>query len=145
MKTECIFCDGKLEKFLIRKFAHWTVYLNENQYFLGRVYIVLNRHGPESTTELTEKEWQEYKEVIDRISKIVQTNYNYDLMNYATLQNRDRNHFHLHLIPRYRSQRKINNVEFKDELWNKPPFPTPNNTTDIETLIQIKKEIQKQL
>ena len=55
---ECIFCDGKLEKYLIKKFEYWQVYLNPNQYYLGRVYITLNRHGPESTIELTDEEWQ---------------------------------------------------------------------------------------
>ena len=145
MKTECIFCDRKLEKFLIEKFTYWTVYLNENQYFLGRTYIVLNRHGPESTTDLTNQEWQEYKEVIDKVSKRLQTIYKYDLMNYATLQNKDRSHFHLHLIPRYTTVRKINNREFKDEIWGKPPFPSPTSEVDMNILMQIKENIQTQL
>jgi len=141
----CIFCDGKLEKYLIKKFDYWTVYLNENQYYLGRVYVTLNRHGPESTTELTDQEWQEFKRVIDKITKVLKYLYKYDLMNYATLQNVDRNHFHMHLIPRYIDARIVYGEEFKDELWGKPPFPAPKKEVSEKLLMNIKEGIQKEL
>ena len=45
----------------------------------------------------------EYKEIIDKVTKVQSSLYKHDLMNYATLQNKDRNHFHVHLIPRYKN------------------------------------------
>ena len=145
MENKCIFCDGDLEKYFVKKFEYWNVYLNPNQYHLGRVYVALNRHGPESTLELTDQEWQEFKEVIDKVTKVLKSLYKYDLMNYATLQNVDRNHFHMHLIPRYIDARIVYGEEFRDELWSKPPFPTPKKEFDEKLLIKIKEDIQKEL
>ncbi|AJF63035.1 MAG: hypothetical protein QT11_C0001G0907 [archaeon GW2011_AR20] len=146
MIEECIFCEGKLEKYLIKKFEHWIVYLNPQQYYLGRVYVVLNRHEPENTFELTDEEWKEFKEVIDKVTKVLKSLYKYDLMNYLTLQNKDRNHFYMHLIPRYKDIRIVNGgEEFKDELWGNPPFPSPKKEVEEKLLQKIKEDIQKEL
>ena len=66
-------------------------------------------------------------------------------MSYLVLQNKDRNHFHMHLIPRYIDARIIYGEEFKDELWGKPPIPTPQKEFDEKLLINIKEDIQKEL
>jgi len=143
---ECIFCGKKLENYLIKKFEYWTVYLNPEQYFLGRVYVALNRHDPENTFELSDEEWKEFKYVIDRVTKVQKLLYKYDLMNYATIQMMDRNHFHMHLIPRYQDIRIVNGgEEFKDELWGKPPFPSSKKEISEKLLIKIKEDIQKEL
>lgn len=142
---ECIFCSGELEKYFIKKFEYWTVYLYENQYHLGRVYIVLNRHGPESTIELTKLEWDEFKDVIDRVTKSLMSLYKYDLIQYLVSQMRDRNHFHMYLIPRYIDARVAYNEEFKDELWGKPPFPVLKREFDEKVLMKIKEDIRKEL
>lgn len=139
----CIFCDGKLEKYFIKKFNYWNVYLNENQSFLGRVYVALSRHGPESTNELTKDEWDEFKIVLDKLTKAFKSLYTFDLMNYAVLQNKDRHHFHMHLVPRYSSVRTFYGTEFKDESWGKPPFPAPKSQFDEKLLTKIKEDIKK--
>ena len=141
----CIFCDGNLEKLFIKKFEYWGVYLNPDQYYVGRVYVALNRHGPESTNELTNEEWQELKEIIDKVTKILSSLYKYDLMNYATLQNKDRNHFHVHLVPRYIEARIVHGEEFKDELWGKSPFGYEKREFSEKLLQKIKEDIQKEL
>ena len=142
---ECIFCDQSLERFLIKKFEYWTVYLNENQYYLGRVYITLNRHGPESINDLTKQEWDEFKDIIEKVTKTLGSLYKFDLMNYAMLHNTIRNHFHMHLIPRYVDTRIVHGEEFKDELWGKSPFSAPKKEFDEKLLMKIKEEIQKEL
>lgn len=143
---KCIFCDGKLEKFLIKKFNYWTVYLNEDQYYLGRIYVALNRHGPEDTVNLTDEEWKELKLVNDSLTKILKSLYDYDLISYLTLQNKDRNHFHVHIIPRYKDKREFYGREFEDKLWGKAPIPTPKKEElGEEILIKIKEDIKKLL
>ena len=82
METACIFCDGKLEKYFIKKFEYWNVYLCEDQNYLGRTYIALNRHGPETIQELTNEEWIEFRDVIDKVSKVLHNLYKYDFINY---------------------------------------------------------------
>ena len=141
----CIFCDGNLEKYIIKKFEYWNVYLNPDQYYIGRVYVALNRHGPESTNELKNEEWQELKEVIDKVTKVQSSLYKHDLMNYAILQNKDRNHFHVHLIPRYIDSRIVYGEEFKDEFWGKPPFGYNKKEFSEGLLMKIKEDIKKEL
>jgi len=141
----CIFCDGELEKYIIKKFEYWIVYLNPDQYYVGRIYIALSRHGPESTIELKKEEWQELKEIIDKVTKVQSSLYKHDLMNYATLQNKDRNHFHVHLIPRYIDSRIVYGEEFKDEFWGKPPFGYNKKEFSESLLMKIKEDIKKEL
>lgn len=142
---ECIFCDKKLEKYLIKKFEYWTVYLNPDQYYLGRIYVALNRHGPENTFELRDEEWNEFKQVIDKVAKVQKLLYRYDLVHYLILQMYDRNHFHMHLIPGYKDVRVVYGEEFKDELLGKSPFPSPKKEFDEKLLQKIKEDIQKEL
>ena len=146
METTCIFCDGKLEKYLIKKFEYWGVYLCEDQNYLGRIYIVLKKHGPGEVTELKKEEWDELKDVVDKASKVLQSLYKYDFINYLGLQNNDRNHFHIHLVPRYKDIRIINGgEEFKDERWGHSPFPASKKEFSEKILMKIKEDIQKEL
>jgi len=143
--NKCKFCDGKLNELLIKKFNYWTVYLNDNQSYLGRVFIVLNRHGLEDTLQLTKEEWVELKEVFDRLTGIFKLLYNHDLMNYFVLQQKDRNHFHFHLVPRYKDNRQVYGEEFEDERWGKAPIPSPKKELNKEILIKIKEDIANNL
>ena len=141
----CIFCDGGLEKYFIKRFEYWSIYLCEDQNYLGRVYISLNRHGPETITELTNEEWQEFKIIIDKVSKVLYGLYKYDFINYLVLQNADRNHFHIHLVPRYIDARILHGEEFKDDRWGHSPFPAVKKEFDEKLLIKIKEGIIKEL
>ena len=145
METTCIFCDGKLEKYFIKKFEYWNVYLCEDQNYLGRTYIALNRHGPETIQELTNEEWIEFRDVIDKVSKVLHNLYKYDFINYLVLQNNDRNHFHIQLIPRYIEARIVYGEEFKDERWGHSPFPADKKEFSEKLLLKIKEDIKKEL
>ena len=138
---QCIFCDGKLEENKIIRYNYWTIYLNDNQYYLGRVYVALNRHGPENTLSLNEGEWLELKSVLDKITRTLSRGFEVDLFNYLVLQNKDRNHFHVHIIPRYENERQFNDEIFKDENWGKPPIPAPEKKIKKDTLNKLKKLI----
>lgn len=147
---KCRFCDGELEKTEIKKFNYWTVYLHPNQSYLGRVYVILNRHGPGDTTELTAEEWKESKEIMDRLTKVLKSLYNPNFFSYLVLQNKDRNHFHFHIMPRYKEKREKYGEEFKDEMWGEGeipsgPIPSPKNKPGEEVLNKIIEDIKKGL
>jgi len=142
MEEKCKFCDGELDELLIKKFNYWTIYLNNNQSTLGRMFVVLNRHGLEDTLQLTNEEWTELKEVFDKLTEIIKSLYNHDLMNYLVLQLKDRNHFHMHLVPRYKDKREVHGEMFEDE-WGKPPVPSPKKELNKEILIKIKEDIKE--
>ncbi|MEK6842186.1 MAG: hypothetical protein AABX84_00060, partial [Nanoarchaeota archaeon] len=96
-------------------------------------------------TELTTNEWEELKKISDKLTIVLEYLYKYDLIHYIVSQMRDRYHFHVHLIPRYESIRNFYGQEFKDEMWGKPPFPTPKREFNEKVLIKIKNNIKKQL
>jgi diadenosine tetraphosphate (Ap4A) HIT family hydrolase len=144
-EEQCKFCEGKLKDLFIKKFRHWTVYLHDNQYYLGRTFTVLNRHGPESTLSLSKEEWEELKVVLDKVTKSIQDNFKPDLFSYLVLQNKDRHHFHFHVIPRYEKERKVDGEIFKDENWGKSPIPSPDRKTNKEIIEKIKNFILNKL
>ena len=82
---------------------------------------------------------------LDKIAKTLKTLYNYDLMNYIALQNKDRNHFQLQLIPRYIDARVVHGEEFRDENWGKSPIPTPQKEFNEKILSKIKDDVKKEL
>ncbi len=141
----CKFCDKESEKLLIKNFDNWKIFLHENQYYPGRIQIILGRHGPETTNELSEEEWIELKKISDKLTKTLQNLYKPDLIHYIVLQNENRYHFYMQLVPRYSETRVIHGEEFKDENWGKVPFPTPKKEFSEKLLLKIKEDIQNEL
>lgn len=133
MNQECIFCDKNNEENKICEYAHWTVYLHENQYYLGRTIVASNRHGFENVLSLNEDEWLELKSILDKLTNAVTKSYEADSVNYIVLQNKNKNHFHIQLIPRYSREFRIFKDIFKDENFGKFPMPTPEKKINDET------------
>jgi diadenosine tetraphosphate (Ap4A) HIT family hydrolase len=118
--AECQFCnEEKYEKNLIKKYNFWKVILNPNQYYLGRLIIVLNRHS-EDFLNTNESERGELFKIMKEISAKLKKIFNPDLFNYTILMNDDR-HLHIHLIPRYKDTRIFENFTFKDENFGHYP------------------------
>ena len=144
MKITCKFCSGEMNETMITKFSHWVVYLSKNQYYLGRMVVVLNRHGPEKTTDLSKKEWDELKNILDNLTNALNFLYKCDLVQYIASQMRDRYHFHIYIVPRYKNSIFFYKTEFKEQ-WGTPAFPTPKKEFDKKILIQIIKDIKPKI
>ncbi|HPN14949.1 MAG TPA: HIT family protein [bacterium] len=124
---------------MIRKFKYWTLYLSPNQYYLGKLRLVLN--DPKiDLCELSKPEEQELMSIIKKSKKALDLCFKPDLYNYATLGNCIRHH-HWHIIPRYQTPRFIDNVKFEDKNWNKPPWPAPAKKINLKIMKQIHKII----
>ena len=92
--------------------------------------------------DLKNKEYQELNIILKESKNALSKCFKPDLFNYATLGNCVRHH-HWHIIPRYKSQRIINKIIFKDDNWNQPPWPYPINKIDKKTMKNIKELILK--
>jgi len=113
----CQKCDDP-ERYVgweIKKFPLWTIYIHPNQCYLGRCFVVLNRHL-EDFFDITKEESEEYFMVIKKLRDVITELFQPDLFNYAILQN-NLNHVHLNFVPRYCEPRNVNGFEFKDERW----------------------------
>ncbi|MBA3064308.1 HIT domain-containing protein [Candidatus Woesearchaeota archaeon] len=129
---------------LLKKYKYWTLYLSPQQYYLGKLQLVLNRKSVIDLCVLKKSETQELLEIIKRSKNALIKCFNPDLFNYATLGNCVRHH-HWHIIPRYKSKRIVNNIIFRDEYWNHPSWPIPYKKVSKKTIEKIHNLILNEL
>ena len=135
MKNDCLFCDGPdgIEEDLVKRYKNWTVFVNLNQQYLGRCIVKLNRHIVDFF-EIIEAERKElFETVIPELKGALERSFEPDLFNYASLGNCVR-HLHLHVIPRYKDERKFRGVVFRDRNWNSNYKPYNKNFEISEEL-----------
>lgn len=144
-EQECEFCRGEFEHTVIKKYDNWTLQLFLNQYYLGRCLVKLDRHTVDLTGLREEERRELFENVLPSLKAAIDETFSPDLYNYSSLGN-DCRHLHLHVIPRYRDERKFNKTVFRDENWNShyTPYPKDFEVTDA-TFEKIKSEIQQQL
>lgn len=137
--------SDKYNKYIIKDFKYWTLYLHENQCFLGRCYIVCKRNGAVDFFDMTNEEKEELFEIGKKLKKALADLFQPDLFNYASLGNVFV-HLHLHVIPRYKAGRKFKNIIFIDENWGKNYTPYNYNfKLDESVLFGIKDVIKEKL
>jgi diadenosine tetraphosphate (Ap4A) HIT family hydrolase len=107
----CTLCRPDLGP-IIAESDHWRLVLNHNQNLVGKCFLALRRHL-EPVPLMTSFEWQELHQEIRRATEMLVRAFQPDHFNYAFLQNQDR-HIHLHVIPRYASQRTFVDIVFND-------------------------------
>lgn len=110
------------EKFLIKDFKHWAVYLHLNQYYLGRVYIWAKRADSLDLFEISSEEKEELFIIGIKLKEALGKLFSPDIYNYVVQANVTP-HLHMHFIPRYKSSRIFEGIEFKDERWGKNYAP----------------------
>ena len=110
------------EQRLIRDFDHWSVYLHENQCYLGGTILWARRKDALDFFDMTEEEKAEYFDVGKKLRITLIGLFRPNMFNYLTLANVTR-HLHTHLIPRYESSRIFSGIEFTDKRWGKNPAP----------------------
>ena len=107
----CDLCNPNLQPLIATK-PYWRLILNHNQNLLGKCFWVLQRHE-EQVSGLTGSEWVALHSHIQATVLAARRLWRPDHFNIVFLQNQDR-HVHLHIIPRYVSERQIGNRIFDD-------------------------------
>ncbi len=129
----------------IEDFEYWSLYLNEYQCYLGRVYIVAKRKDAMDFLEMTQNETLEFFEIAKKTKKVLSDLFQPDLMNYASLGNIFK-HLHVHLVPRYKAKRVFNGIEFEDVRWGQNYAPYNQEfKLSLPILIEIKEKIKNHL
>jgi diadenosine tetraphosphate (Ap4A) HIT family hydrolase len=127
-------------KFLIKEYKCWSIYVAQNQSYLGRCIIWCKRGNALDLSEATVEEREELFVVINELKNAVNKAFQPDWFNYAFLGN-DTRHLHGHFIPRYASSREFKGVVFEDKLWGHNyetdrSFEIPSTVlSEIQTMI----------
>ena len=142
----CKFCDSAHKNLVIEGYEYWTLKLHRNQVYLGRCFVVLNRHV-EDFFNISKDEANELfdisKNTRDALNKIFKP----DLFNYGSFGNFIP-HVHLHIIPRYSKPVVFDKKEFVDKNWGDFYYPydkkyeTPDDTLN-NMVGELKEEIRK--
>ncbi|WEL23831.1 HIT family protein [Candidatus Nanohalovita haloferacivicina] len=144
MSEECGFCRGDFAHEIVKQYSNWEVQLFEDQKYLGRCLVKLERHV-EDLNELTEEERNEFfDKVLPELENALDHLFQPDFYNQATLGN-DCQHFHFHIIPRYRDERSFEGETFEDENWGQHYVTSKTKKLDDETMIELKREPEEAL
>lgn len=103
-------------KYKIRDYKYWSVFLHQNQGYLGRCVIWCNREDALELTDATSEEQKELFVILSELKNAIQKSFQPDWLNYAFLGNETR-HLHGHVVPRYAKPKEFYGAIFRDELY----------------------------
>ena len=117
----CSWCDLSEEdrQFQLYESTSWSVFLSDEQDYIGRCILVLNRHCG-SMSELTEDEWEELRKLVCKMETCLKAALGATLCNWSCFMNSFYKesspdpHLHLHVRPRYDHPVMINGNAYID-------------------------------
>lgn len=125
------------KKWLLMENTNWSVYLADEQDYIGRCILVLNRHCG-CLSELTDREWMDLKHIIGRLENCFKTVLGAELCNWSCLLNdfykkaAPNPHLHLHVRPRYKVPVSLNGIPYADEEFGHHYDPRKGNSIDMD-------------
>ena len=117
----CDWCSLSEEdkRFQVYESRYWSVFLADEQDYIGRCVLVLKRHC-NSLPELTDGEWDELRELVGKVEACLKAVLGATLCNWSCLMNgfykepAPEPHLHIHVRPRYADPVKINGNVYSD-------------------------------
>ncbi|MDR3583478.1 MAG: HIT family protein [Candidatus Pacebacteria bacterium] len=131
-------------KLLIREYKYWSVYIHENQSYLGRCVIWCKRENAVDLTDATEEEQRELFFVSSEFKNGIIEVFQPDWFNYSFLGNEVR-HLHGHFIPRYEKPREFRGYVFEDKLYGHNYKTDHTFKIPSKILLEIKLKIKEAL
>lgn len=119
--ANCDWCNlsEKEKQYLVCETAFWSVFLSDEQDYIGRCILVSKRHCG-SLSELTEEEWEELRQLIRKVETCFKTVLGATLCNWSCLMNSFYKnplpdpHLHIHVRPRYDGPVTVNGRTYID-------------------------------
>lgn len=135
----CNWCSLSVDekKWLLIQNTSWSVYLADEQDYIGRCILVLNRHCG-CLSELTDSEWLDLKQMINRLENCFKTVLGAELCNWSCLLNdfykksTPNPHLHLHARPRYKIPFSLNGIQYVDKEFGHHYDPHKGNRIDLD-------------
>lgn len=133
------------EKFKIKDYKYWTLYLHHKPTTLGRVYLWCKRKNAVDFIQMKTEEKKEFFSAANQVKKALKKLLKPDLFNYVSAGNITQ-HLHVHIVPRYSTPRKFAQITFKDKDWGKSIRDGQSNLIiPGDTLMRLKEEIKSNL
>lgn len=133
------------ETLKIQEFNHWILYLHECQSYLGRVFLLARLSSGRDLMDIQGEEREEFFHIGNTLKKGLGLLFSPDKMNYAALGNVF-DALHVHVIPRYKTKRLFEEIEFVDTRWGKNYAPYDKEfVVESHVLQKIKEAIRSQL
>lgn len=141
-----------MARLLLHETKFWFVALAENQYYLGRSFIIAKGNA-RSLSELSREEFIDLKRVIDDMEGALRKTFGATYFNWTCLMNdayeadplKVRKELHLHLWPRYEKMVKFDGLVYVDETFGDYYDKSKAKILPEASLQVIKKEITKNL
>lgn len=131
-------------KNLVKEYLHWSIYVYENQGYLGRCVIWCKREDALDMIDATDDEQKELFLVLKELQRACKECFNPDWFNYAFLGNEIR-HLHGHFIPRYKEGKTFMGITFNDTLWGYNYKTDHSFNTPEELLQEVKNRLRTSL
>ena len=117
----CDWCSLSEEdkQFQLYESKYWSVFLSDEQDYIGRCILVLKRHC-RSMSEITKDEWDELHDLICKVEACLKTVLGATLCNWSCLMNSFYKetspdpHLHIHVRPRYDKPLMLNGNTYTD-------------------------------
>ncbi len=117
----CEWCNLSEEdkRFQVFESTFWSVFLSDEQDYIGRCILVLKRHCG-SMIELTDDEWEDLRNLICKVETSLKTVLGATLCNWSCLMNNFYKkpepdpHLHIHVRPRYDKPVMLNGNTYTD-------------------------------
>lgn len=122
---KCEWCNlsEKEKQWLLSDTEYWTIFLADEQDYIGRCLIMLKRHCG-NLSELQMPEWIELKQIIDELECCFKTVLGAELCNWSCLMNSfykkdvPNPHLHVHVRPRYKNPVILKENEYIDSEYS---------------------------
>ena len=134
------------EKFKIKTYGFWDLYLHINQSpYLGRAYAWARRENADHLSDMNKEERDElFEKVFPAWETAVKSLFQHDRSNLAILGN-EAPHLHAHFIPRYSTPRIYKGIEFADPNPKGNYAPYEKKKLDLELLLEIKDKLKERI
>jgi diadenosine tetraphosphate (Ap4A) HIT family hydrolase len=131
-------------KYEIVRFRHWTIYVHQQQTYLGRCYIWSHRIRLIDLMDLTPIEREELFAIGFELRTALTQLFQPDLFNWASLGNVT-TQCHVHLIPRYSEERQFDGLTFIDTRFGMNYAPYEPSVVPESTLQKLRILIRNTL
>jgi diadenosine tetraphosphate (Ap4A) HIT family hydrolase len=109
----------RTEELRILETAHWTWSVRPAQPTLGATVLSLRRHAA-SFADVAAEEMADLAAAVAAVERVTRRAFSHDKINYLMLMMVDP-HVHFHVLPRYATERRFAELEWKDAAWPGPP------------------------